>query len=70
MSIEKKQELRQKIVTNFADKRDKGFPFLSSSIASLHAKCASTEIKKLFLWHVTLVRKQSLRPAIRTNKWQ
>jgi hypothetical protein len=29
-------ELRQMTITNFADKRDKGFPFLPSSIASLH----------------------------------
>jgi len=41
----KNKELRQTNVTNFADKRDKGFPFSLSSIASLHAKRALVEIK-------------------------
>jgi hypothetical protein len=41
------KELRQMNGNNFADKRDKGFPFFPSSIASLHGSSANCERKKV-----------------------
>jgi len=63
----KNKELRQTIVTNFADKREKGFPFPSTSIASLHVKSALTEVKNI-IFMTRYFGKQKASAPLNTGK--